>query len=48
MKLSLIDGAFRQQEKDGAWGSLIRDSDGHGVLAGAGHLAAARRLVSRR
>jgi ribonuclease HI len=30
------DGALRANEKDGAWGFVIRDSDGHGVLAGAG------------
>ena len=32
------DGAFRNAEKDGAWGFVIRDCQGHGILAGAGHL----------
>lgn len=35
-----FDGAFRDTDKSGAWGFLIRDSDGHGVLAGAGRLRA--------
>jgi len=34
------DGAFMAKEKCGAWGFVIRDSEGHGVLAGAGHLRA--------
>ena len=33
-------GHSDSKRKDGAWGFLIRDSDDHGVLAGAGHLAA--------
>ncbi|RLM70024.1 hypothetical protein C2845_PM17G04350 [Panicum miliaceum] len=35
-----IDGAFHETDKSGAWGFLIRDCDGHGVLAGAGRLRA--------
>jgi hypothetical protein len=27
------DGAFCAKEKKGAWGFIVRDSDGHGVLA---------------
>ena len=34
------DGAFIEKEKCGAWGFVIRDCDGHGVLAGAGRLRA--------
>jgi len=37
---SNIDGAFRDTDKSGAWGFLIRDCNGHGVLAGAGRLRA--------
>jgi ribonuclease HI len=33
-----IDGAFCAKEKNGAWGFIMRDSDGHGVLAGSGCL----------
>ncbi|WVZ70067.1 hypothetical protein U9M48_018767 [Paspalum notatum var. saurae] len=32
------DGAFVQSEKIGGWGFVIRNHDGEGVLAGAGHL----------
>jgi hypothetical protein len=31
-----FDGTFRATEKDGAWGFIIRDSDGQAVLAGSG------------
>jgi ribonuclease HI len=41
-----IDGAFREEEKDGAWGFVIRDCDGHGVLAGSGKLAATHDALS--
>lgn len=40
------DGAFRQKEQDGAWGFVIRDSDGHGLLAGAGRLPAVHDALS--
>jgi ribonuclease HI len=30
-----IDGAFCDKERKGAWGFVIRDSDGQGVLAGS-------------
>lgn len=33
-----IDDAFREEEKTGAWGFMIRDCDGNGVLAGSGRL----------
>ena len=36
LKIS-IDGAFCE-EKTGAWVVVVRDNDGHGVLAGARHL----------
>ena len=32
------DAAFREAEKDGAWGYVIRDCNGHGVMAGSGRL----------
>jgi hypothetical protein len=32
------DGAFYANEKKGAWGFIVRDSDGHGILAGSGCL----------
>ncbi|WVZ95969.1 hypothetical protein U9M48_041787 [Paspalum notatum var. saurae] len=32
------DGAFLASMKTGGWGFVIRDHDGHGVLAGAGRL----------
>jgi hypothetical protein len=34
------DGAFKDKEKSGAWGFVIRDSDGYGFIAGAGRLRA--------
>jgi hypothetical protein len=34
------DGAFRVKEGDGAWGFVIRDSEGTGILAGCGQLRA--------
>jgi len=34
------DGSFHEKEKIGAWSFVVRDSDGHGVLAGSGKLAA--------
>ncbi|KAF8783763.1 hypothetical protein HU200_000197 [Digitaria exilis] len=34
------DGAFRANEKNDAWGFVIRDNEGHGVLAGSGCLTA--------
>ena len=34
------DGAFIEKEKCGAWGFVIRDCDGHGILAGAGRFRA--------
>jgi hypothetical protein len=34
------DEAFREREKDGAWGFVVRDSRGHDVLAGSGRLRA--------
>ncbi|RLN12534.1 hypothetical protein C2845_PM09G00030 [Panicum miliaceum] len=34
------DGAFKEKEKSGAWGFVIRDSDGYGFIAGAGRLRA--------
>jgi hypothetical protein len=34
------DGAFLANEKEGSWGFIIRDGDGHGVLAGSGKLYA--------
>jgi ribonuclease HI len=34
------DGAFYAKEKRGAWGCVVRDSSGHGVLAGSGCLPA--------
>jgi len=30
------DGSFHEKEKTGAWSFVVRDSDGHGVLAGSG------------
>lgn len=33
-----IDGAFREVGKTGAWGFVIRDCDGNGVLEGSGRL----------
>lgn len=35
-----LDGAFKAELKKGAWGFVVRDSDGHGVLAGSGSLNA--------
>lgn len=32
------DGAFKSETKSGAWGFIIRDSEGIAVLAGAGNL----------
>jgi hypothetical protein len=32
------DGAFYANEKKGAWGFIVRVSDGHGILAGSGCL----------
>jgi len=32
------DGAFAKESKQGAWGFVIRDHEGNGVLAGAGKL----------
>ncbi|WVZ74299.1 LOW QUALITY PROTEIN: hypothetical protein U9M48_022500 [Paspalum notatum var. saurae] len=32
------DAGFLQNEKSGSWGFVVRDSDGHGVLAGMGRL----------
>jgi len=32
------DAAFREAEKDGAWGYVIRDCNGHRVMAGSGRL----------
>nr|CAB3466539.1 unnamed protein product [Digitaria exilis] len=40
------DGSFREKEKDGAWGFVIRDSEGHGVLAGSGRLVAVHDALS--
>lgn len=34
------DGPFRANEQNGAWGFVIRDNDGQGVLAGSGCLSA--------
>ena len=34
------DGALIEKEKCGAWGFVIRDCDGHGILAGAGRFRA--------
>ncbi|KAF8722591.1 hypothetical protein HU200_022425 [Digitaria exilis] len=33
-----IDGAFLESEKSGAWGYIVRTSDGEAVLAGSGRL----------
>lgn len=33
-----MDATFHDMDKKGAWGFVIRDSDGHGVLAGSGSL----------
>jgi hypothetical protein len=41
-----IDGAFCEKEKKGAWGFVIRDCDGHGVLAGSGNLLAVNDALS--
>ena len=32
------DGAFHKQDQSGAWGFVVRDSDGQGILAGCGRL----------
>jgi len=40
------DGAFRAVEKDGAWGFIIRDSDGQAVVAGSGRLSAVPDAIS--
>lgn len=40
------DGSFREKEKDGAWGFVIRGSEGHGVLAGSGRLEAVHDALS--
>jgi hypothetical protein len=34
------DAAFIAQEKSGAWGFVIRDHEGHGVMAGSGRIRA--------
>jgi hypothetical protein len=41
-----IDVAYRAEEKDGAWGFNIRDSNGCGVLAGSGKLSAVHDALS--
>lgn len=41
-----LDGSFREHEKDGAWGFIIRDNEGHGVLAGSGRLSAVHDALS--
>uniref|UniRef100_J3LGX7 RNase H type-1 domain-containing protein n=1 Tax=Oryza brachyantha TaxID=4533 RepID=J3LGX7_ORYBR len=33
-----FDGAIRERMRDGAWGFVIRDDKGRGVLAGSGRL----------
>jgi ribonuclease HI len=40
------DGAFREEEIDGAWGFVVRDSEGHGVLAGSGRLVTVNDALS--
>ena len=40
------DGAFHEKEKTGAWGFVVRDSDGHGVLAGSRFLPAVHDALS--
>ena len=40
------DGAFMAKDKRGAWGFVIIDSEGHGVLAGVGHLRAVHNALS--
>jgi len=40
------DGAFHEKEKTGAWGFVVRDSDGHSVLAGSGYLPAIHDALS--
>lgn len=34
-----IDGAFQETQKTGGWGFILRNSEGQGLLAGAGRLA---------
>ena len=41
-----FDGAFRAVEKDGAWGFIIRDSDGQAIVAGSGRLSAVPDAIS--
>ena len=40
------DGSFHEKDKTDAWGFVVRDSDGHGVLAGSGKLAAVHDALS--
>jgi len=40
------DGAFREKDKTGAWGFVVRDSDGQGMLAGSGRLRAVHDALS--
>ncbi|KAF8772636.1 hypothetical protein HU200_005600 [Digitaria exilis] len=35
-----IDGDFFEKEKTGGWGFIVRDGDGHALLAGSGRLQA--------
>lgn len=40
------DGDFSEKEKNGAWGFVIRDSDGYRLIAGAGRLRAVHDALS--
>jgi len=40
------DGAFHIVERSGAWGFVVRDSDGFGVLEGSGRLKAVHDALS--
>ena len=33
-----FDGAFKAETKEGAWGFVIRDSDGQAIVPGSGRL----------
>jgi ribonuclease HI len=41
-----IDAAFYEEEKNGAWGSVVRDCEGQGVLAGSGNIPAVHDVLT--